>query len=69
MVRELLPTIESRAKNPFVRLDPARNQNSGSGVGLGLAIVNDVARNHGGVLRLSSGERFGGLRAEIVIAR
>ncbi len=54
---------------PFTRLDPARNQNKGSGVGLGLAIVNDVARAHGGVLRLGQSDRLGGLRADIVIAR
>lgn len=36
---------------PFVRLDQARADRSGS-VGLGLAIVNDVARAHGGRLTL-----------------
>ena len=57
------------AVKPFTRLDPARNQNLGGGVGLGLAIVNDVARAHGGVLRLSQSEDLGGLCADIVIAR
>ena len=57
------------AVKPFTRLDPSRNQNLGGGVGLGLAIVNDVARAHGGVLRLSQSERLGGLCADIVIAR
>jgi two-component system osmolarity sensor histidine kinase EnvZ len=57
------------ALKPFVRLDPARNQDKGSGVGLGLAIAADVARSHGGVLRLSTSEALGGLRADIVIAR
>jgi two-component system osmolarity sensor histidine kinase EnvZ len=57
------------ALRPFVRLDPARNQNKGSGVGLGLAIAADVARVHGGVLRLGESERLGGLCADIVIAR
>jgi two-component system, OmpR family, osmolarity sensor histidine kinase EnvZ len=57
------------ALRPFVRLDPARNQNKGSGVGLGLAIAADVARVHGGVLRLSESDRLGGLCADIVIAR
>ncbi|MHA6261715.1 ATP-binding protein [Arenibacterium sp. CAU 1754] len=57
------------ALKPFARLDPARNQNLGGGVGLGLAIVNDVARAHGGVLRLGESERLGGLRADIVIGR
>jgi two-component system osmolarity sensor histidine kinase EnvZ len=57
------------AQRPFVRLDPARNQDKGSGVGLGLAIATDIARAHGGVLRLGRSERLGGLRADIVIAR
>jgi two-component system osmolarity sensor histidine kinase EnvZ len=57
------------AQRPFVRLDPARNQDKGSGVGLGLAIATDIARAHGGVLRLGHSDRLGGLRADIVIAR
>ncbi|MBL6459648.1 two-component sensor histidine kinase, partial [Belnapia sp. T6] len=52
----------------FVRLDPARNQNRGSGVGLGLAIAADIARAHGGVLRLGESDDLGGLRVDIVIA-
>ncbi|MEX0286945.1 MAG: ATP-binding protein [Paracoccaceae bacterium] len=57
------------ALKPFARLDPARNQNRGGGVGLGLAITADVARAHGGVLRLGESKKLGGLRADIVIAR
>ncbi|WP_089270596.1 ATP-binding protein [Puniceibacterium sediminis] len=57
------------ALRPFVRLDASRNQNAGSGVGLGLAIAADIARAHGGVLRLGQSERLGGLCADIVIAR
>lgn len=59
----------SESIKPFSRLDPARNQNKGSGVGLGLAIVADVARAHGGTLRLGESETLGGLCADIVIAR
>jgi two-component system osmolarity sensor histidine kinase EnvZ len=63
--------VEQRgdAVRPFTRLDPARNQNQGSGVGLGLAIVADIARAHGGTLRLGASEALGGLQADIVIAR
>jgi len=57
------------AMRPFTRLDPSRNRNSGQGAGLGLAIAADVARGHGGQLRLGRGARLGGLRAEIVIPR
>ncbi|MEO0667942.1 MAG: ATP-binding protein [Pseudomonadota bacterium] len=57
------------AQRPFSRLDAARNQDKGGGVGLGLAIATDIARGHGGVLRLGHSERLGGLRADIVIAR
>ncbi|RJL18094.1 ATP-binding protein [Paracoccus siganidrum] len=57
------------AMRPFTRLDPARGRSSGQGTGLGLAIAADVARAHGGQLRLGRGPRLGGLRAEIVIPR
>lgn len=57
------------ALKPFARLDPARNQDRGTGVGLGLAIAMDIARAHGGTLRLGESTRLGGLRADIVIGR
>uniref|UniRef100_UPI0040476D14 ATP-binding protein n=1 Tax=Yoonia sp. TaxID=2212373 RepID=UPI0040476D14 len=57
------------AMSPFVRLDPARNQDQGTGVGLGLSIVADIARTHGGLLRLGDSARLGGLKAELVLAR
>ncbi|MDE4131485.1 ATP-binding protein [Phaeobacter sp. QD34_3] len=63
------PDQRGEAIRPFTRLDSARNQNLGSGVGLGLAIVVDVARAHGGTLRLGESSELGGLRADIVIAR
>ncbi|WP_181893157.1 ATP-binding protein [Falsiruegeria mediterranea] len=61
--------MQDEAIKPFSRLDPARNQNQGSGVGLGLAIVADIARAHGGTLRLGQSEDLGGLCADIVIGR
>lgn len=62
-------TQRGDAVRPFSRLDPARNQDLGSGVGLGLAIVTDIARAHGGTLRLGKSEALGGLQADIVIGR
>lgn len=62
-------TQRGDAVRPFSRLDPARNQDLGSGVGLGLAIVTDIARAHGGTLRLGTSEALGGLQADIVIGR
>ena len=57
------------AMAPFARLDGARPRDGGAGVGLGLAIARDVARAHGGALRLGESETLGGLRAEIVLPR
>lgn len=49
--------------DPFTRLDEARSLND-SGVGMGLTIVRDVARAHGGDVVLSRSAR-GGLSARI----
>jgi two-component system, OmpR family, osmolarity sensor histidine kinase EnvZ len=57
------------AMMPFSRLDTARDPNKGGGVGLGLSIAADIARSHGGALRLGESEALGGLKAELVLAR
>lgn len=62
-------SLRDEALKAFTRLEPARNQDRGTGVGLGLAITADIARSHGGTLRLERSERLGGLRAELVLAR
>ena len=58
----------SEALKPFSRLDPARNQDKGMGVGLGLPIASDIAKAHGGSLKLLESKTYGGLRAEFRIA-
>ena len=65
----IAPEDRGRAVRPFVRLDAARNQDRGSGVGLGLAIAQDVARSHGGSLQLSRSARLGGLAVAFVVPR
>ncbi len=65
----IAPDQREEALKPFSRLDIARNQDRGTGVGLGLAIAHDIARRHGGTLRLEHSEKLGGLRADLVLPR
>lgn len=63
------PELREEALKPFSRLDIARNQDRGPGVGLGLAIAHDIARRHGGSLRLGESTALGGLKIDIVLPR
>jgi two-component system osmolarity sensor histidine kinase EnvZ len=56
-----------RVFQPFIRLDASRNPATG-GIGLGLTIARDVARTHGGDVRLETSPR-GGLRARVHLPR
>jgi two-component system osmolarity sensor histidine kinase EnvZ len=59
----IAPEDRAEALRPFGRLDPARNPNA-KGAGLGLAIVRDVVRAHGGDVVLDDSP-LGGLRVVI----
>jgi two-component system osmolarity sensor histidine kinase EnvZ len=61
--------LREEALRPFARLDASRNQDKGPGVGLGLSIAIDIARSHGGTLRLDRSARLGGLQADLILAR
>jgi two-component system osmolarity sensor histidine kinase EnvZ len=61
------PGERERVFQPFVRLDASRNPSTG-GVGLGLTIARDVARSHGGDVRLEASP-YGGLRARVHLPR
>ena len=57
----IAPERREEAVRPFTRLDPARNQDRGQGVGLGLSIAADILRSHGGSLKLGESAQLGGL--------
>ncbi|HLY47375.1 MAG TPA: ATP-binding protein [Stellaceae bacterium] len=61
------PAERDRVFQPFIRLDASRNPSTG-GVGLGLTIARDVARSHGGDVRLETSP-YGGLRARVHLPR
>jgi len=61
------PAERDRVFQPFIRLDPSRNPSTG-GIGLGLTIARDVARSHGGDVRLENSP-YGGLRARVHLPR
>ena len=56
-----------QALKAFSRLDESRNQNSHSGVGLGLTIAADIIRNHGGKISLYKSIELGGLGVTMTI--
>jgi signal transduction histidine kinase len=61
-----LPEEEfERVFEPFHRLEPSRNPETG-GVGLGLALARAVVRAHDGAIRLSN-RREGGLRVRVAL--
>jgi two-component system osmolarity sensor histidine kinase EnvZ len=57
------PDERDHVFQPFIRLDSSRNPSTG-GIGLGLTIARDVARSHGGDVRLETSPQ-GGLRARV----
>jgi two-component system, OmpR family, osmolarity sensor histidine kinase EnvZ len=61
------PNERDHVFQPFIRLDSSRNPSTG-GIGLGLTIARDVARSHGGDVRLETSPQ-GGLRARVHLPR
>ena len=61
------PELE-RVFEPFYRVDGSRNRASG-GTGLGLSIAREIARWHGGDIRLRNASDGGGLLAELILPR
>jgi signal transduction histidine kinase len=59
----IAPSDRDRVFDRFVRLDDARDRDSG-GSGLGLAIVREIARLHGGTVSVHEAE-IGGARVEV----
>ena len=62
----IAPEDRARALQPFVRLEPSRNAETG-GFGLGLTIAASIIEGHGGTLALLDGPGGKGLLARIEI--
>ena len=54
---------------PFVRGESARTIDSRSGFGLGLSIVRELVKSHGGSVELVDGPRNAGLTARVILPR
>lgn len=64
-----IPDAElERVFDPYFRLDVSRNRNRG-GTGLGLSIARNIARWHGGDIRLCNAAEGPGLIAELTLPR
>ncbi len=64
-----IPEAElERVFDPYFRLDASRNRNSG-GTGLGLSIARNIARWHGGDIRLRNAVDSPGLIAELTLSK
>lgn len=61
------PAERGRIFERFVRLDAARSRDAG-GAGLGLAIVAEIARSHGGTVRVDDSPRLGGARFTVTVS-
>ncbi len=64
----IAPGDRARALEPFVRLEPSRNVETG-GFGLGLTIAASIVDGHGGTLALLDGEGGGGLLVRVTLPR
>lgn len=52
-------TLRTRVLDPFFKIDQSRSPNDRTGFGLGLSIVADIVKAHGGTLDLSDGQPKG----------
>ena len=59
------PEFQERIFDPFFRVDKSRSRAMG-GAGLGLALVNEIARQHGGLIRVLESSKKGSTIALII---